>query len=259
MRDEYERGSARLESALHDLGRSLDTGPVPDVVPDVLPRLAAPAARSRRRYWVRGGLAAAAAGLLVGVVPGAAAALGDFFGSLPGVVFGRDAGTPPTVAPVPEPAAGPLGASIDLTGPVTLAEARGAVDFPVVVPATLAAPAEVYLHGTQAVTMVWPAAPGLPAVGPSGVGLVVDVLDPRQGWLYLKRLGEAPERFLLDGREAAWVGEPHPLVLLDEQGGAAEGRPATRTLVVSGERYTVRIESLLDREQAVAVARSLAA
>jgi hypothetical protein len=258
MSDEPE--PARMETALRDLGRSIDTGPVPDVLPGVLPRLAAPPALVRRRIWVGSGVAAAVACLLIGLVPGVAGAVADFFTGLPGVVFSRDGGSshaPPPAGPTGDPSAGSLGESLGLNGQVTLDEARRAVDFPVVLPAGVGAPAEVYVHGTWGVTMVWPARPDLPSLGPSGVGLIVDVVDPRQGPLLRKVLGEAPERFLMDGKQAVWVAGPHPLVILEDGNTLDVTRLATRTLLLSEERYTARIESLLSREEAVELARSL--
>ncbi|WP_232661490.1 hypothetical protein [Pseudonocardia sp. TRM90224] len=237
----------QLDEALRDLGRVLDTGPVPDVMPEVLSRLAEPR-RPRRARWLIGGGFAAIVAVLIGVVPGAASAVGGFFQSLPGVLFSQSSEA------LPPPGAGRLGEALGLHGPVSLDEARRTLPFPVPLPSSLGEPDEVYLQGARAATLVWRAGPRLPEIGPSGIGLVIDVIDPDRGPIFEKLLTAPPERFDIDGQPAAWTARPHPLVLLDDQGAPLQTRLSTRSLVVVEERCTVRIESVLDREGAIAIA-----
>lgn len=241
----------RLEDALVDLGRSIETGPVPDVMPQVLTRIAQPQPERRRRGWIWGGTCAVVIAAVIGLTPGVAGAVGDFLGSLPGVLFSRSTAPPP---PPPPAQPGPLGASLQMAGPVPLEEIRRAG---IPVPTAFGDPAEVYRRDEGLITMVWPAGPGLPAIGPSGIGLIVDVIRPDFGPYAQKMLPSMPDRFELDGRQAAWAGEPHELVLLDHYRTPSGARLAVRTLLVSLDPYTVRVESLLDKDGAVAVVRSL--
>lgn len=244
--------SRSLEHALHDLARALDTGPVPDVVPAVLARVRSEPAR-RRAGWLRGVLVAIAVSLLLASIPGVRVAVADFVRGLPGVLF--DSGTAPS--PSQPPPSG-LGESLALTRPVTLEEARRQVAFPVLLPSVWGRPDEVYVRGSHAVTLLWRARAGLPALEGSDIGAVVDVIDPSVGaWLEKRLYGVGAERLLVDGHEVAWIGRAHPLLLLDETGRAVQQRLAARTLLIYERGVTVRIESLLSREQAVAVARSL--
>jgi hypothetical protein len=244
--------SRSLEQALQDLARALDTGPVPDVAPAVLARVRSEPAR-RRVGWLRSVLVAIAVSLLLASIPGVRVAVADFVRGLPGVLFDSES------APSPSPPPSGLGESLALTRPVTLEEARRQVAFPVLLPSVWGRPDEVYVRGSHAVTLLWRARPGLPALEGSDIGAVVDVIDPSVGaWLEKRLYGVGVERLLVDGHEAAWIGRAHPLLLLDETGQAVRQRLAARTLLIYERGVTVRIESLLSREQAVAVARSLA-
>jgi len=243
---------APLKVALRDLAGVLDTGPVPDVAPEVLARVrAAPA--PRRFTLLRTAVVALVVSLLLALTPGVRTAVADFVRGLPGVLFNLDREPAPDV---PRPVR--LGDSLALSPATTLEEARRQVPFPVLVPGALGEPDEVYVPGRHAVTMLWRAGTGLPAIPGSDIGAVVDVIDPSVGaWLEKRLYGVGVERLVVNGHEAAWVGRPHPLLLLDENGEAVEQRLASRTLLVYEGRVTVRVESVLSRERAVAVATSL--
>lgn len=241
----------RLEDALVDLGRSIDTGPVPDVLPTVLTRIAQPEPRRpRRRRWIWGGTCAVVIAAVIGLTPGVAGAVSEFFGSLPGVLFSRSAGLPPPPPPAP---AGPLGGALGLSARVPLDEIRR---DGTPVPTAVSDPTEVYRRD-GVVTMIWPAGPDLPAIGPSGIGLIVDVIDPSVGGLARKMLPREPEQLEIDGRQAVWVGEPHELMLLRDDRTVLSTRLSVRSLVVQSDRNTVRVESVLDKEHAIAIARSI--
>jgi hypothetical protein len=244
--------SSSLERALYDLAATLDTGPVPDVAPVVLDRIRRHPARPHLA-WLRAALIALAVSLLLALTPGVRTAVAEFVRGLPGVLFE----TEPRPLPSGVPATS-LGESLALTRPVPLVEARRQVGFPVLVPEAFGPPDEVYVRGRHAVTLLWRAGPGLPALAGSDIGAVVDVIDASLGAWLEKRLHAAPvERLVIDGREAAWIGQPHPLFLLDESGQAVEQRLAARTLLIYERGVTVRIESLLSRDRAVTAARSL--
>jgi hypothetical protein len=253
--DEQDRGP--IEMALRDLAASLDTGPVPDVAPRVIAQLDATSARPRRTSgWLRAAVTAVVIGLLLALNPAVRSAVADFVRGLPGVLFETDDPAPPVRTPHAS-----LGQPFGLVGAVPLAEAVRQVSFPVLVPTALGEPDEVYVRGqhpSHAVTMLYRARPGLPTLDGSGFGAVVDVIDPSAGTLFEKRLfGIAYERLTVDGRDAVWINRAHPLVLLDEHGTAVETRLASRTLLVYENGVTVRIESLLPKDEAVRLARSL--
>lgn len=252
--DEGSLAGPSINDALVDLGRSIETGPVPDVLPTVLTRLAQPPPRrSRARRWIWGGSCAVVIAAVIGLTPGVAGAVGEFFGSLPGVLFSRSVQPPP---PPPPAQAGPLGAALGLTAQVPLDEIRR-VGTPV--PTAVGDPAEAYRRGSV-ITMIWPAGPDLPAIGPSGIGLIVDVIDPSVGPLVQKMLPGPPEQLTIDGHRAIWVGEPHTLTLLDDDRGSVSMRStrlSVRSLVVQLDPDTVRVESVLDKERAITIARSL--
>jgi hypothetical protein len=244
--------SGPLERALIDLARSLDTGPVPDVAPAVLARLRG---RPERRIGVRlrAVLVAIAVSLLLALLPGVRTAVAEFVRGLPGVVFSTEREQPGELPPPRR-----LGESLALTQAVPLDEARSQVAFPVLVPEAFGPPDEVYVRGPHAVTLLWRARPGLPALDGSHIGAVADVIAPSVGaWLEKRLHGVGVERLLVDGHEAMWIGQAHPLLLLDQYGQPVEQRLAARTLLIYHSGVTVRIESLLSREQAVAAARSL--
>lgn len=242
---------AALERALYDLAGRLDTGPVPDVAPAVLDRIQQP--HRRRVAWRRAAAIALASSLLLVLIPGVRTAVAEFVRGLPGVLFE----TRPQPVPSRVPATS-LGGSPAFGRPLPLEEARQQVGFPVLVPQALGPPDEVYVRGNHAVTLLWRSGPGLPPLAGSDIGAVVDVIDPLMGDRLQKWLPPTDvQQLTIDGHEAVWIGRPHPVVLLDADGHAVVQRLAARTLLIHERGVTVRIESLLSRDRAVAVARSL--
>jgi hypothetical protein len=247
-----------LEQALRDLAAAIDTGPVPDVAPAVLTRLGERTRVGRRRPWLRIAIAALVLALAAALVPNVRTAVADFVRDIPGVVFNTSDKHAPPVPSVPRRVDGSLGGPLGLAHPISLDAARSAVSFPVVVPQALGRPDEVYVRGDGAVTMLWGARPGFPALTGTKVGVMVDVLDPESAPLLEKLLyGVAAERLVIDGHEARWISAPHPLLVLDANGIPVEQREAAQTLVIDAGRVTVRIESDLSRDSAVGLARSL--
>ena len=267
-----------LVAALRDLGAGLDTGPVPDIAPAVLARVAGTV--PRRPVLARVGLAGRrlraflvallAAGLAaVPAVRDAAADVAGAVVALPGVLI--RAGDPPPAAPRAEPppagtarAAGPLGRELGYsTAPVTLDEARRRAAATLRLPAGLGPPDEAYVLGTggRAVSMLWAARPGLPALPGSRIGLVLDVVTPSDIAFFEKYLGSAPvERVRVAGRDGVWIGGPHELVPIGNEGWPRydADRRAAGTLVLPLPGGTVRLECALDRDAAVRLAAALA-
>jgi len=260
-------GPDELKHALAQVGVALRAGPAPDVAAAVRARLEpapAPSQARQRTSRRRSALAAALAGVTLALVPGVRGAVADLVDSLPGVTLRTDEGatvaTPPVGAPVTAPVTAPgdpLGAALGLVGETDLATARTLVPYDLPLPSAVGDPGAVYVR-EGVVTMVWPASPALPALAGSDVGLVVDVVDGSRGPLFEKLLlGVEVEWFTIDDVPAAWVGTPHPLVVVNADGvpDRSDDRIAARTLLVSGAT-TVRVESMLDRDSAIALVRS---
>jgi hypothetical protein len=193
-------------------------------------------------------------------VPGVRSAVADLIDALPGITLRSDQGGADRPKPAP-PASGDgstLGAPLGLANETDLATARAEVSYEIPVPAALGEPDAVYVRA-GVVTMLWRASAELPALAGTEVGLVLDVVDGSNGPVFEKLLLDVDvEWFQIDGSSAAWVGEPHPLVLVNSEGypDRALERTAARTLLLSGAS-TIRIESMLTRDEAVALAESL--
>lgn len=147
----------------------------------------------------------------------------------------------------PEPLA-PLPDSRD----ISLAEAQALVDFPIAVPGGLGRPEEVTIaDGGRIVTMTW-----------QDGTLLLDQFEGHLGPVFAKRIGTMEvEVVRVRGAEAWWIGAPHDVAYVDEDGRelTATARLAGRTLVWdAGAGVTFRLEGeRLDRREAVAIARSL--
>lgn len=257
-----DRGTDELEGALRGAGATFRAEPTPDVASAVRTRLAAPATTAVRRpkRW-RAAAGAAAGAVLLALVPGVREAVADLIDSLPGITFnydrGGDTSTPQTGTGRPDEGA-PLGAPLGMLGATTLEDARDRVPYDLPVPSVLGDPDAVYVR-EGVVTMLWRASPDLPALAGSDVGLVIDIVDGSRGAVFEKLLLDVEvEWFRLDGMSAAWVGQAHPLVMVNIDGMPDREleRVASRTLLISGGT-TIRIESLLDRDGAVDLARTL--
>lgn len=244
--------SAELERELRALSvRWPDT---PDVTAAVVARVAGERERPR---WRRRIVAAAAAvlvavGAAMAVEPARSAVL-DWLG------FGsvRIERREPRLAP---------GARLSLGAPVTLADARAAVGFPLAVPAALGAPDAVYLDrdatGGPRVSLAYAPAQGRPAIAP-GVGVLITQLRGRTSGAIVKTVGPGTtlERLTVAGDPAIFLsGDPHGVVFEPRPGDVVfeeERRAADVLLVDRADGVLVRIEGRLDRAAAVRIADSL--
>ncbi|MDG4798113.1 hypothetical protein [Micromonospora sp. WMMD1082] len=249
-----------LDRELRELSGWLETPPPPEVAAHVRARLAAPAtpgARAvpattapphRRRRW-RYAVAAALAALLIAVLPPAQAALADAVAGLlrfAGITISTSsAPVPPTGSPSPLPAQRPAG----------LDEAQRAVRFPIRVPAALGPPERVLV------------------ADPDGTGshrvatllyrdgtLRLDAFDGRLDPVFFKQAGGPGAQWTeVDGRQAVWIGGPHPVTYVDRSGQVrqASARLAAATLVWERDDVTYRLEGSLTRAAAVEIAASL--
>jgi hypothetical protein len=259
-----------VDAQLRDLAADLDTGPAPNVTGAVMTRVATvaqlpPARFAGTRRWARRRFTALlsllVASLLVGLVvavPGVRATVADLL-AVAGVTFDDDRPQPP--APTVTPPGGRLGDAYAMTGATTVADARRTVPFRVPLPAGYGPPAEVYAAAVRpVVTLLWPAGPGLPALPGSRAGLLVDVFDDERGILVAKLTnGVRVEQVEVNGRTAFWVPGPHGLIPFGPDGlpNYERERTAGRTLLIDRGDATIRIESQLGRDAAVALAESL--
>jgi hypothetical protein len=218
-----------------------------------------------RKLWI------AAAFLLIALVSGLVLfpetrnAIADRLG-LPGVSIRW-------VDEVPTPEPSQAGAPLLLGRPITLDEARTAVDFPVRVPtaAGFDAPAEIYLldqdQGAM-VSFVYPAGPGLPASDETGVGALLTQFRGEADRDLIEKglLGDGAsethlEAVTVGGEPGFWItGAPHAFFFVCYDVGECRQeryRLAGNVLLWEQDGVTLRLESALSLEDALAIAASV--
>lgn len=264
-----------LEQAVADLGRDLVFPPTPDIAGRVADTLRAeptpPVPIQPTLLWRRGWLAAAmillliAAGLLL--FPGVRTAIADRLG-LPGVEI-RWFESEPTPVPAPDVSSLGLGRS------VTLNETRETAPFPIAVPSLpgFADPRQVYLRGagdTAMVSFVYPAFADLPGGEVPGVGaLLTQFPGSTNRGLIMKGLSgldngqtTSIEAVTVGGNAGFWIADaPHGVLLVcndqEEECREERYRLAGNVLLWEDDGITLRIESALSREEALAIAESM--
>jgi hypothetical protein len=175
--------------------------------------------------------------------------------------------------PTPEPSR--VGTPLLLGRPVSLDEAQAAVDFPVRVPAAAGfdAPQEIYLLGrdqSAMVSFVYPVGPGLPASDKIGVGALLTQFrgeadrDMIEKGLMSDGAGETLlEAVTVGGQQGFWIsGAPHTFFVVCYDGGDCRQeryRLAGNVLIWEQDGVTLRLESALPREEALAIAESVPA
>ena len=253
----------QLERELRDLGTALLLPPTPDVRASVRTALAGQPARSTAfgRTWpvsgLRQRLVASAAALAVAVAgalllsPAARAAAADLL-RFAGIEL-RDQ-TPP----------GPPGEGrLPSQTPESLAGVRARVSFPVLAPSRLGRPDSVTVSdGGRVVTLTYRAGPGRPPAGPDGVAVRID--QSAQGLdLFFRKYVDPrlADEVQVGSDSGLYVRKAHQVAYVDRNGVAlpATVRLAPRTLVWRTSEVTVRMESALDRDAAVALARTATA
>ncbi len=241
-----------LEDELVLLGRTLATGPVPDVRESVRAALAtAPVARPHRRphrrplrVRVAAGVAALAV-VLTGalVVSPAARAAAVRLLSFVGIDL---VDAPPPAPPGPGTLPGQRAMTLD--------EARGRVPFPVLVPASLGPPDGVSVSdGGRVVTLTYKAAAGRPAIR-------IDQSGERLQAFFTKYSDPSLVEYVQVGTaEALWVRRAHEVAYVDAQGNVRleTVRLAAQTLLVDRTLVTVRLEGARTLDEAVAIAETL--
>jgi hypothetical protein len=192
--------------------------------------------------------------------PSSRQAIAGFFG-LRGVIVQRVPSTPSA-----SPSAGLLGRRLNLGSEVTLAQARATVSYPVLVPAALGDPDQVYLldpRGRQAVSLVYLPRPDLPASAQTGVGLLlIEFPGQLQSAFMEKMLGPNAtlERVRVNGQPGFWIsGSPHGFVYVDPNGEFLDDtfRLAGETLLWNQGSLLLRIEAGVGKQRALELAASL--
>lgn len=222
------------------------------------------ARRGPQAAWTRVAAAVVAAALAGATVlvlsPGARRAVADLLG-LRGERI-KLVRTPPS-AP-----ARPLGEGLDLGKRITLAEARSAVSYPVLVPSdpALGPPDEVYLSnavpGGQ-VSLVYRARPGLPSQSLLGAGMLVTEFQASLDRPFIEKLVGAGSRVRgvsVNGSPGFWIsGNPHDLTYVEPNGQVISDsvRLAGDVLLWQRGDITLRIESGLSMAQALLVAQGV--
>jgi hypothetical protein len=264
---------AELEQALTDLGRALTYPATPDLARSVGARLATepatrpsapwPVTRSRRVWLTAAILLLLLIGSLV-LFPQVRTAIADRLG-LRGVRI-------EWLEQAPTPA--PVGQDLMLGRTMTLEEARSAVDFPLYAPTLegFALPSEVYLSGRGDATMVsfvYPSRPGLPESDVAGVGaLLTQFRGTPERNLIIKGLlgegGEAETRLVgvtVGGHSGFWIGgAPHTVFFVcpdSSQCREERYRLAANVLLWEEDGLTLRLESALSQDAALAIAESV--
>ncbi len=274
-----------LERALTSLGGHLDYPPTPPFAEAVTARIgerdAERAAGARPRRWPLAGwsrrrlVVVAVALLLLLAALLATPAVARRVG-VRGITI-HLGGPAPTVTTSPAPSSSAPGSSattlpsgggpLGLGQRVTLAQARSAVRFPVVVPTdpALGPPDAVYVAGDVPdgrVSLVWRPRPGLPASRLTGVGLLVTEF---RGQSYAGKVagpGTQVETVTVPGAtgEAFWLsGGPHILGFMDKNGDFQQDtlRLAGPTLVWQSGDLTLRLEGNVSKQTAIRIAASM--
>ena len=195
------------------------------------------------------------AGTVFAAVPGARDAVLEFLG-LQGATVERR-------AQLPEP---PELRPLDLGSRLTLAEAKGELDFTPLVASGLGRPGAVYVRSRirgGELSLAYRPRPGLPEARTTRLGLLVTEF---RGDLHPDLVGKLAgehtriESTRVDGHPAVWIeGAPHFFLYRDPNGNVIEGelRLAQNVLLLERGRLLVRLEGAFGRDRAIALARSL--
>lgn len=253
----------RLEQALSTLGTQVDFPPTPNLAPGVRARLeeAPPRTGGLRSFIGRSRLAttallvALAALLVVALVPPARTAVARLFG-IPGIVVTR--GTLPP---------GPLGKHLLLGKRVTLDDVRSLAGFPILVPSlpSLGQPNEVYVGsvpGSESVTLLYRARPGVPRSSPYGAGLLLTEFRVLPTSFPIEKLigpNTTFQNVRVHGTLAYWIGgRPHLLLYRAMNGRMYDDytRLSGNVLLWTRHGISYRLEADLGPRQMVRIAES---
>ena len=253
-----------LEAQLRLLGAAIEYPPTPALARAVSERLAAEGGRRRlglplRRVALAFAAVAVAVAAALLVSPQARTTVLGWLG-LKGVLV-------QPVKKLPSRTPGPSGLALrlELGQPVSLLEAEGKVAYHIAIPQSLGSPDQVYFLEPPAggeISLTYAPRPGLPATKETELGLL---LMEFQGDInpdfFGKLLGPGTnlEEVTVNGNRGFWIsGAPHGF-LYNGKGGTQEEtfRLAGNTLLWEQGGLTLRIESALTKDQALAIARTV--
>jgi hypothetical protein len=259
-----------LERELAEL--SVQWPPTPDIALAVRERLAAadPQRRTPRRLprllrsrRVLAGALAALVALAGGLTasPAARSAILEFLGLKGAKIERREPNAPP-----PPPRRQDLNADLGLGRVVTLAQARAAAGFRVIVPGldALGAPEAVYFLDSPPeggrVSLVYGPRPGIARAHTTGAGVLVTEFRAQATPLIQKSAGSATEvrRLTVGGQRAFFLAGAHGFAYLGENDSVdyEDQRLAGNTLLVERGGLLLRIEGDISQAAAVRIARS---
>jgi hypothetical protein len=239
---------------LEDLGRRLAT--VDDGV-DVVSRALDQIERAERRTrtWRRvtvGAAVAAAIALLVLVIPPARHAVADLFG-IGGERITRTESLPRD-----------LGTRFDLGTPIGVADARRAAPAKIANPDRIGPPDAAFTgRPAGGTSFVWHPSAHLPRVFDSDIGLLLSEFAGSLDRQLVEKVvppGTTIDPVVINGGAGYWLGNGvHEFLYLDAEGNPQPdtARLAANTLLWEQDGVTYRMESALDRDAALAVARQL--
>jgi len=251
-----------VEPRLTALGAAIDWPGTPNLGPVVTRRIAITQHWYERRWVMAAAAALVVMALLLAYTP-TRDAIADFLNLHTTI-------TRTNVLPSPSPLpAGPLGQRLGLGHRVTLAAARASVSWPILLPAGLGGPDEVYLASPGfgppqgEVTLVYASRSGIPLAGQTGVSLLItEVRGTVDTQFFGKMIGQGTtiEEVAVNGHRGWWIsGEPHIFFFLGTDGEMRQEtmRLATNTLLLDVNGTIVRIEGNLTKRQALDMAASL--
>ncbi len=286
-------GITELERELLDLAPRVDFAPTPDLYAAIAGRLGErqPARRRTAKPWWTarplGAIAASVIAVLAVVLvvsPGAREAVASIFRGVPGIrVLIPEEKPEPTSSPAtspsgttpsasaPSPSFTPAAAEPVIPGTsIALSGVAARVPFTPRVPAALGAPDRVYLEPRAArgtVTMVWQADAALPPAAGS-VGAVLTQFAPTEGgdfgyWTKSAESGfhSSFRELEVNGGAGGWIEGGHRLDFrIPDSAGwteTATSRIAANTLIWVQDGITMRLETALPLEKALAIAATI--
>ena len=254
-----------LEEQLRRLGAAIDFPSTPSLTRAVVDRIGAEPTRRRQGLPLRR-IALALAAVLVAVAaallvsPQARTTVLGWLG-IKGVVIQR-------VSTLPSPTPGPseLAQRLDLGQEVSLAEAAGRVGYQIEVPQSLGNPDRVFFREPPAggeISLVYAPRADLPLTKETSVGLLLMEFRATIDVEFFKKFvgsDTSVEVVDVNGSPGYWIsGHPHGFAYRDpnQRGLEEDFRLAGNTLLWEQGGLTLRIESTLSREQALAIARTV--
>ena len=255
-----------LEEQLRLLGAAIEYPPTPALARAVSERLTAEGGRWRpglplRRVALAFAAVAVAIAAALLVSPQARTTVLGWLG-LKGVLV-----QPVRRLPSPTPASGGIAQRLQLGDPTSLSAATNRVSFHVSIPQSLGNPDQVYLREPPPldgeVSLAYAPRTGLPPTKETSLGLLLMEFrgDINPGFFNkLTGAGTIIEVVDVNGSLGYWIsGEPHSFLYNDRNGDPNEEslRLAGNTLLWEVNGVTLRIESALTREQALAIARTV--